>query len=95
MRELAESVEVVSRWEIGDPDAPALTQRVTFSTVVGDMRRALVQSRVYLSISDIEDSHKRAVIRLALTATAAQHDAVVGAFQHLVRTVRPGVGAEE
>ncbi|MDX2933169.1 hypothetical protein [Streptomyces ipomoeae] len=53
------------------------------------------QSQMYLSMSDIEDSHKRAVIRLALTATATQHDVVVGDLPNLVRTVRPGVGAEE
>ncbi|MGV4988085.1 hypothetical protein ACVB8X_28460 [Streptomyces sp. NRAIS4] len=42
---------------------------------------------------DVEDPHKRALIRLALTATAAQHDAVVQDFQEFVRTVRPDTGA--
>ncbi|KOG29632.1 hypothetical protein [Streptomyces resistomycificus] len=94
LREVAESVTVSHRREVGSADAPALTQRLTFSTVVDDTRRDLVQSQVYLSLSDIGDPHKRAVIRLALTATAAQHDAVLGAFQDFVRTVRPDTGEE-
>jgi hypothetical protein len=92
LREVAESVVVAGRREVGSADAPALTQRVTFSAVAGGARRDLVQSQVYLSLSDVEDPHKRAVIRLALTATAAEHEAVVGDFQDFVRTVRPGTG---
>ncbi|MDX2825423.1 hypothetical protein PV416_31190 [Streptomyces ipomoeae] len=46
-------------------------------------------------MSDIEDSRKRAVIRLALTATASQYDAVVADFQNFVRTVRPGAETED
>ncbi|MET7635708.1 hypothetical protein [Streptomyces sp. NPDC005078] len=38
------------------------------------------------------DPDKRVVIRLALTATAAQHDAVLADFQDFVRTVRPTPG---
>ncbi|MEU7061536.1 hypothetical protein [Streptomyces sp. NPDC046197] len=92
LREVAESVVVAHRREVGSADAPALTQRLTFFTVDGGVRRDLVQSQVYLSLSDVEDPHKRAVIRLALTATAAQHDSVLGEFQAFVRTVRPDTG---
>jgi hypothetical protein len=93
LRKVAESVVVTHRREVGSADAPALTQRLTFSTVVDGARRDLVQSQVYLSLSDVEDPHKRAVIRLALTATAAQHDVVLGDFQAFVRTVRPDTRA--
>ncbi|MET8245763.1 hypothetical protein ABZV31_15865 [Streptomyces sp. NPDC005202] len=93
LREVAESVVVAHRREVGSADAPALTQRLTFSPVVDGARRDLVQSQVHLSLSDVEDPHKRAVIRLALTATAAQHDAVLGDFQAFVRTIRPDTGA--
>ncbi|MEU4210387.1 hypothetical protein AB0F13_10400 [Streptomyces sp. NPDC026206] len=89
LREVAESVVVAHRREVGSPDMPALTQRVTFSAVADDTRRDLVQSQVYLSMPDIEEPHKRAVIRLALTATAAQHDTVLADFQDFVRTVHP------
>ncbi|WP_330300390.1 hypothetical protein [Streptomyces sp. NBC_00503] len=81
------------RREVGSADAPALAQRVSLSAVVGGVRRDLVQSQVYLCLQDIVDPHKRAVIRLALTATEAQHDAVLSEFQEFVRTVRPDTGA--
>ncbi|MFF3327557.1 hypothetical protein [Streptomyces sp. NPDC002889] len=93
LREVAASVVVAHRREAGSADAPALTQRLTFSGFVGDVRLDLVRSQVYLSMSDVEDPHKRAVIRLALTATAAQHDSVLGDFQEFVRSVRPDTGA--
>ncbi|WP_411148598.1 hypothetical protein [Streptomyces sp. A30] len=93
LREVDEAAVVASRREVGSVDAPALIQRLAFSTVVDGARRDLVQSQVYLSLSDVEDPHKRAVIRLALTATAAQHDAVLDDFQDFVRTVRTDAGA--
>lgn len=94
LREVAESVEMTHRREVGSADAPALTQRLAFSSVIDGTRRELVQPQVYLSLSDIGDPHKRAVIRLALTATAAQHDAVLGDFQDFVRTVCPDTETE-
>lgn len=94
LRQVAESVEVAGRRQVGSADVPALTQRLVFSAVTGDTRRDLVQSQVYLSLSDVADPHKRAVIRLALTATAAQHDTVLGDFQDFLRTVRPDTGTE-
>jgi hypothetical protein len=94
LRQVAESVEVAGRREVGSAEAPALTQRLLFSAVAGDTRRDLVQSQVYLSMPDKDDPHKRAVVRLALTATASQHDAVLGDFQDFVRTVRPDTGTE-
>jgi hypothetical protein len=94
LRRVAESVEVAGRREVGTADAPALTQRLLFSADTGGTRRDLVQSQVYLSLSDVADPHRRAVIRLALTATAAQHDAVLGDFQDFLRTVRPDTGTE-
>ncbi|WP_393079452.1 hypothetical protein [Streptomyces sp. LN704] len=92
LREVAESVVSGRRREVGSADA-ALTQRLVFSTGVDGARCDLVQSQMYLSLSDAEDPHKRAVIRLALTATAARHDAVLGDFQDSVRTVRADTGA--
>lgn len=92
LRGFAESVEVVHRREVGSEDAPALTQRLSFSAVADGVRRELVQSQVYLSLVDTGDPHKRAMIRLALTATAAQHDEVLEQFQEFVRSVRPDKG---
>jgi hypothetical protein len=94
LSEIARSVSVAARREVGSAEAPALTQRLTFSAVSGGVRRDLVQSQVYLSLTDVVDPHKRAVVRLALTATAAQHDAVLADFQEFLRTVRPDTGTE-
>ncbi|AKJ11400.1 hypothetical protein ABB07_15585 [Streptomyces incarnatus] len=93
LREVAESVVVAHRREVGTADAPALTQRLTFSAVVNGTHRDLVQSQVYLSLPDVGESHKHAVIRLTLTASASQHDDVLGDFQGFVRTVRPDAPA--
>ncbi|MFI2458242.1 hypothetical protein [Streptomyces sp. NPDC019539] len=92
MREVAESVVVSNRKEVGSPDAPGLTQKLTFSAVAGGVPRALVQLQVYLSRLHVRDPRKRAVIRLALTATQEQSAAVLGDFQEFVRTVRPDTG---
>ncbi|MFG2710819.1 hypothetical protein ACGFX2_09635 [Streptomyces goshikiensis] len=92
LSQVAGSVTVAHRREAGSADAPALTQRLVFSAEVGGTRRDLVQSQVYLSMLDVEDPRERAVIRLALTATPAQHEAVLADFQDFVRTVRPSAG---
>ncbi|EFL23057.1 conserved hypothetical protein [Streptomyces himastatinicus ATCC 53653] len=89
MREIAESLWVTGRDEIGSVDAPGLTQELALSAVAGGVRRDLVQSQVYLSMLDIDDPSKRSVIRLALTATADQFDSVLEDFREFVRTVRP------
>ncbi|MFI5878128.1 hypothetical protein [Streptomyces sp. NPDC051554] len=86
----ATSVTVTSRRETGSVDAPGLTQTVAFSAVVDGTNRDLVQSQVYLSMLDVADPGKRAVIRLVLTSTASQHPAVLDDFRDFVRTVRPG-----
>ncbi|MBT2392400.1 hypothetical protein J7E87_23985 [Streptomyces sp. ISL-1] len=92
MREIADSVAVANRKEIGSADAPGLTQTMTFAAEAGGVRRALVQIQVYLAMLDVHDPAKRAVIRLALTATPAQLDNVLGDFRQFVETVRPDTG---
>ncbi|PVE04187.1 hypothetical protein [Streptomyces scopuliridis] len=87
------SVVVAGRREVGSADAPGFTQTLAVSAVVGGVPQDLVQSQVYLSMLDVADPRKRAVIRLVLTATASQHPSVVEDFQDFVRTVRPDTGA--
>lgn len=89
---MAEAVKVAARQDLGTEEAPGLTQTLTFSTAVGDERRDLVQSQVYLSMLDADDPHRRAVIRLVLTTTAAQFEDVLPDFQSFVGTVRPETG---
>ncbi|WP_171167857.1 hypothetical protein [Streptomyces sp. I05A-00742] len=93
LREIAESVAVTSRGELGSGAEPGLVQRLTLSAVTGGARRDLVQAQVYLAMLDPGSSHKRAVIRLILTSTAAQEGSVVGDFQEFLRTVRPDTRA--
>lgn len=93
MDEAVTSVMVTDRRETGSLDAPGLTQTLAFSVVAGGRSRDLVQSQVYLSVLDIDDPHRRVVIRLMLTSTASQHPALLEDFRDLVRTVRPGEGA--
>lgn len=90
--EAATSVAVTARREVGTADAPGFTQTLAVTAVAGGARRDLVQSQVYLSVLDGACPHRRAVIRLVLTATASQHAAVVGDFQDFVRSVRPDTG---
>ncbi|MFD3978951.1 hypothetical protein ACFWR6_10210 [Streptomyces griseus] len=89
LRGSAASVDVAERREVGSEDAPGLTQTLAISAIAGGVPRDLIQSQVYLSLLDVEDPGKRAVIRLILTVTAAQHGDVVEDFREFVRTVRP------
>ncbi|MEU8767272.1 hypothetical protein AB0C94_09970 [Streptomyces griseus] len=89
LRGSAASVDVAERREVGSEDAPGLTQTLAISAISGGVPRDLIQSQVYLSMLDVEDPGKRAVIRLILTVTAAQHGDVVEDFRDFVRTVRP------
>lgn len=92
MREIAGSVVVTGRRDAGTEAAPALAQQLSFTSEVAGERRALIQSQVYLSMLDDRDPRQRAVIRLALTSTAGQHDDVLPDFQDFVRTVAPETG---
>ncbi|MEU0048636.1 hypothetical protein [Streptomyces sp. NPDC006309] len=90
MGESVTSLTVTDRRETGSADAPGLTQTLTFSVVAGRHSHELVQSQVYFSMLDVDDPHRRVVIRLVLTSTASQHPALLDDFRDLVRTVRPG-----
>ncbi|MCY0931882.1 hypothetical protein OTB20_38065 [Streptomyces sp. H27-H1] len=94
LHDLADPVEVVSRIETGSPQAPVLIQRIHLTATAGTARRELVLSQVYLNLQDVTDHRRHAMIRLTLTATAAQHDTVLPEFQQFVRTVRPDTGPE-
>ncbi|MFF8444950.1 hypothetical protein ACF07U_29275 [Streptomyces californicus] len=87
------SVDITERREVGSEEAPGLTQTLSISAAAGGTLRDLVQSQVYLAMLDVDDPSKRAVIRLVLTVTAAQHGDVVEDFRDFVRTVRPDTDA--
>jgi hypothetical protein len=78
LRDSGADVTLADRSGVGAGDAPGLTQTLTLRAMVnGDPR---------------ELGH-RAVVRLVLTATAAQFRAVLPDFQWFVWTVRPDTGA--
>lgn len=89
MRRAVGSVEVTTRRETGSAEAPGLTQTLALSAVVKGAYLDLVQAQAYLSLLDVTDPARRVVIRLVLTATAAQFPEVLEDFQDFVRTVRP------
>jgi hypothetical protein len=93
LRLAATAVEVVDRQEIGSAEAPGLTQTLSLSTTAGGVARDLLQTQVYLSLLDVADPARRAVIRLVLTATAAQHPDVIEEFKEFLSTVRLDVEA--
>jgi hypothetical protein len=88
LREVTD-VSVVYVREVGTADTPGLTQKLAFTAVVNGIPEDLVQSQVYLVMSDTMDPRRRAVIRLVLTTTAATFDEVLGDFQDFIRSVRP------
>jgi hypothetical protein len=89
LRAAAPDVTVVSRNEIGTPEAPGLTQDLRMATEINGVKRELVQSQVYLSMIDTEDARKRAVIRAVLTSTVEEFGSVIDDFREFLSTLRP------
>ena len=92
MSESVTSIRVTDRRETGSADAPGLTQTLAFSVVLAQRSYDLLQSQVYLSLLNVNDPHRRVVIRLMLTSTASRHLALLDDFRSVVRTIRPGEG---
>jgi hypothetical protein len=89
LEQVSDEVTVTDRTEIDSADAPGLTQLVRIRHAAGGTVRDLAQCQVYLSMADVHDKTRRAVVQLALTATADQLGDVIGDFQRFVATVRP------
>lgn len=89
LHQASRAVSVSQRSEFGSADAPGLTQVLKVSTGRGADALQLVQCQVYLSMPDVEEPTRRAVVRLALTAAAEDFDSVLADFQEFVGTVRP------
>lgn len=89
VEQVAGTVEVTQRSELGSAEAPGLGQVLKFSAVVDGTARELFQCQVYLAMVDTEDPDKRVVVRLVLTANPTQFQALMDDFQEFVATVRP------
>ena len=83
---VAGSVHVRDRAAVGSVDAPGITQVLDIE--MGPSQR-LVQCQVYVSMHDVVDPGRRAVIELVLTCTPEQLDDVLSDFQRFVGTIRP------
>ncbi|MEC3981466.1 hypothetical protein [Amycolatopsis sp. H20-H5] len=84
LAKVVDEAEVLARADAGTEDMPGLTQTLRLASSAGD----LVQCQVYLSMADVRDPARRAVIELALTSTAGEFEHEVGDFQEFVRGVR-------
>lgn len=93
LRSSAPDVTVVSRNDIGDKSARGLTQDLRMSAEASGALRELVQSQVYLPMADDPERHRRAVIRVVLTATVEQYDTVLEDFRSFLTTLRPDAEA--
>ncbi|MGH3875570.1 MAG: hypothetical protein ACRDSK_00885 [Actinophytocola sp.] len=86
LENVAVSVHARDRAEVGPGDAPGITQVVDIEMGPG---QRLVQCQVYLSMNDVHDPRRRAVLELVLTCKPNQLDDVLADFQRFVQTVRP------
>lgn len=82
-------VRVLDRREVGSRRARGFTQLVSLSVVHDGQLLELVQQQVYLSLRDVGDASKRAIVQLAMTCTPRQFGQLAEDFSAFVRTVRP------
>ncbi|MGH3757592.1 hypothetical protein [Actinophytocola sp.] len=82
-------VTVTRLADFGTEYVPGLAQMLFLVTDLAGARRRLVQSQVYLAMVDRAGSGKRAVLRLALTATKTQLPAAEPEFREFVGSIRP------
>lgn len=93
LSDTAGSVHVRKRTAVGSAEAPGITQVLDLE-LGAEHPLQLVQCQVYVSLQDVDDPAKRAVLELVLTCTPAQLDVVFEDFQQFVRTVRPAGAAQ-
>jgi hypothetical protein len=86
LEKVAVSVRLRDRTEVGPGDSPGVTQVLDIDMGPG---QRLVQCQVYVSMNDVNDPRRRAVLELVLTCKPNQLDDVLADFQRFVQTVRP------
>ncbi|HEY7596061.1 MAG TPA: hypothetical protein VH969_23160 [Actinophytocola sp.] len=86
LENVAGSVRVRERTAVGPDDSPGLTQVLDIELSPG---RQIVQCQVYVSMHDVDDPRRRAVLELVLTCTPEQLEEVFADFQAFVQSVRP------
>ncbi|MGH3435530.1 MAG: hypothetical protein ACRDRN_03600 [Sciscionella sp.] len=85
-------VRLGERKQAGSSENPGLTQAVKMTIEMKGQTQDLVQLQVFLSMADVRDKNRSAVLQFVLTATPQQFQRVAGDFQQFVSTVRPEQG---
>lgn len=78
-------VRVLTRTAVDD----GYTQTLEIKSTIEGHPHDLVQCQAYLSMHDVEEPAKRAIIDLVLTTTADRFEEFVKDFEYFVRTVKP------
>jgi len=82
-------VRVLTSAAVGAEDSPGFTQTVEIKSTIEGQPHDLVQCQAYLSMHDVDEPAKRAIIDLVLTTTADRFEEFVKDFQYFVRSVKP------
>ncbi|ADD40382.1 hypothetical protein [Stackebrandtia nassauensis] len=89
VRAFATNVEVSKRKALGTESSPGFAQSVSMTVDVKGRTRDLVQRQLFMAYVDAEDSRKRVVLQLTLTATPGQLDEATTDFHAFIATVQP------
>jgi hypothetical protein len=87
--ETSERATLARRTSVGTAEAPGLAQLVNIRHLMDGVERDLIQCQVYLSMHDVEDTRRRAVVQVAVTAPTEQFADVLADFRQFVASVRP------
>lgn len=82
------AAQVVERREIRASRTPGLVQIMKVVIDRGGTAQPLIQTQVFLSMRELDDPTKRAVVTIQLTATPSQFSTVIDDFEAFLRTVR-------
>ena len=85
------AVKVGRRSEVGSPDNPGITQAVRMRLVLDGRPQDVAQLQVFLSMQDVHDPRRQAVLHIVLSATPDRFETVIGEFQQFISTIRPEV----
>lgn len=87
------NVQLGRRKEVGSANNPGLTQAVRMTISLNGRPQDVVQLQVFLSMQDVRDPQRSAVLHIVLSATPDRFDDVIGEFQQFISTIRPDQAA--
>ncbi|NYH78419.1 hypothetical protein FHR84_001744 [Actinopolyspora biskrensis] len=94
VEQLARTVTVTHRSELGTPASPGLGQVLRMSVEINGVERELFQCQIYLALVDVSGPERRAILRLVLTANQQQYTELMDDFQQFVASVAPDESIE-